>query len=621
MAQSDDTPRKKRSGTSLAVWILMILLIGGLGGFGVTNFGGGVQTIGKVGDRDIDADTYARALRQQINTLSQQFGQPMTLAQIQAFGIDQQVLQSVLDQAALDNEADRIGLSVGDAVLATELTTIASFQGLGGSFDREAYRQTLRQNSLTESRFEANLRADIARSLLQGAVIGGFAAPVSATDTLWSYVGEQRSFTLLALTEAELDTPVPAPTDADLQAYYTANIANFTRGEAKRLTYAALLPDTLAASQTISDEALQQAYDARIADFVVPEKRLVERLVFSNSEAAAAAKARLDAGETFETLVDERGLTLADIDLGDVAASDLGAAGDAVFALTEPAVVGPFDSDLGPALFRMNAILAAQNTTLEQARPALLADLQLEAARTSIRNRVEAIDDLLAGGATLEDLARDEGMTLATTDYVPGAADNDPVAGYRAFAAAADVVAVGDFPEAILLDDGGLVALRLDETVPPAPIPFDKLRDQVAAAWSAQTLTAALSARAVEIKAAVEAGATLESQGAVNASTGIDRQGTVEGAPAEVIAAAFEMAPGDLRVIEVPGYTALLRLDTVTPAPAEGEDATAMQEAIRVQTEQGLAQDAFTLYTNALTSEAGITLDQAAIAAVNTQIN
>ncbi len=621
MAQDDDTPRKKRTGKSLGLWILMGLLIAGLGAFGVSDFGGTVRSIGKVGDRSIDADTYARALRQRITQLSQQFGQPLTLSQVQAFGVDAQVLQSVLDQAALDNEADRIGLSVGDAVVAGELAKIQSFHGLGGSFDREIYRMALQNNAMTESRFEADLRADLARSVLQGAVVGGFTAPLALTETLWSYVGEQRGFTLLPLSESDLDAPIGTPTDADMQAFYTTNIADFTRGEAKRITYVALLPDALAAAQTVSDADIQAAYDARVAEFVVPERRLVERLVYPSAEDAAAAKARLDAGETFETLVADRGLTLADIDLGDVSLADLGAAGPAVFALPGPGVAGPLDTDLGPALFRMNAVLAAQNTTLEEARPDLLAALQLDAARRDISNRVEAIDDLLAGGATLEDLARDEGMTLVKTDYVPGAADNDPIAAYQAFAQVADVIAEGDFPEAILLDDGGLVAMRLDETVPPTPIPLDRVRDRVTAAYSAQALTAALSAKAIEIKAAVEAGATLESQGTVTQSTGIDRQGTVQGAPADVIAAAFEMAPGDLRVIEVPGFTALLRLDAVTPAPAEGENATAMREAIRVQTEQGLAQDAFTLFTGALAAEAGITLDQGAIAAVNAQIN
>jgi len=620
MAQDDDSPRKKKS-PSIVIWILLALLIASLAGFGVSGFGGNVSSIGRVGDRDVDAMTYARALTQQRDALSQQFGQPLGMAQLQAFGVDQQVLQSVLNQTALDNEAARVGLSVGDEVLASQVAAIPAFQGLGGDFDRETYRLALRNSNMTESVFESDLRAELARSLLQGAVVGGFAAPAPVTETLWSYVGEQRSFTLLALTEADLPAPLPAATDADLLAYYTTNIAAYTRAEAKRISYAALLPDALAPDQTIPEADLQAAYDARIAEYVIPERRLVERLVYPDSAAAAAAKARIDAGEPFEALVSDRGLSLTDIDLGDVTKADLGTAGDAVFALAGPGVVGPFDTDLGPALFRMNAILAAQNTTFDQARPALLAELQGKAARRSISDRVEAIDDALAGGATLEDLVRDEGMALGVTDYVAGDPENDAITAYRAFAAAADVLAPGDFPEAILLDDGGVIALRLDATIPPAPIPLDRIRDRVTADHAASMLTAALSARAVEVKAATEGGAALETQGTVTAHTGIDRQGSIENTPSDVISAAFDMAPGDLRVIETPGYTALLRLDAVTPAPDSGDDATAMREAIRVQTEQGLAQDAFALFTGALLTEAGITLDQAAIAAVNASLN
>ena len=151
------------------------------------------------------------------------------------------------------------------------------------------------------------------------------------------------------------------------------------------------------------DEAeLKKTYQDKINDYVVPEKRLVERLAFATDADAAAAKARLDAGETFEALVAERQLTLEDVDMGDVSKSDLGAAGDAVFALTEPGVVGPLPSDIGPALFRMNAILAAQETPFESVRDDLAVEVQLAAARAAITAKVEAVDDLLAGGATLE---------------------------------------------------------------------------------------------------------------------------------------------------------------------------------------------------------------------------
>ena len=111
--------------------------------------------------------------------------------------------------------------------------------------------------------------------------------------------------------------------------------------------------------------------------------------------------------------------------MGDVGPDDLGAAADAVFALTEPGVVGPFASDLGPALFRMNAVLPAQETTFEEAKVTLTGEAQLDAARRAIGDKLEAIDDALAGGATLEEVQAEQGMQLVTFDYVPGAQSDD----------------------------------------------------------------------------------------------------------------------------------------------------------------------------------------------------
>ena len=74
-----------------------------------------------------------------------------------------------------------------------------AFQGVGGKFDPETYRFALKQGNLNEADFEAGLRSDVARSLLQGAVAGGFSAPAPLTDTLYAYAGEKRAFSLLKL--------------------------------------------------------------------------------------------------------------------------------------------------------------------------------------------------------------------------------------------------------------------------------------------------------------------------------------------------------------------------------------------------------------------------------------
>lgn len=619
--ETEDSPRKKKGIGNYIVWVLLVLVMLGLGGFGVTNFGGGVSTLARVGDREIEVNDYARALQQELNALSAQVGQPIPFSQAQAFGLDTQVLQTVITRAALDNEAARIGISVGDATVAGEITQMNAFQGSAGSFDREVYRFTLERNNLTEAQFERGIREDVARSILQGAVVGGFAAPAPLTDTLTAYAGERRSFSLLTLTEADLSAPLAAPTDADLQTFYDANIDRFTRPEAKRITYVALLPEALAPTMEVDETALRALYDERIGEFMIPEKRLVERLVYPTEAEAQAAKSRLDAGEvTFDQLVAERGLTLDIIDLGDVSKADLGAAGEAVFALTEPGVAGPAMSDLGPALFRMNAILSAQETTFDEARESLSAEMRVAAARRAIGARIEEIDDLLASGADLEEVAQDAGMELATLDYIPGQTA-EGIAAYPDFRTAAEAIGEGDFPEVIQLDDGALAALRLDAIVPPTPIPLDEVREDVTAAWRADALAKALAARAEAVQAEVAAGASLGAYGIVTVTRAVTRDAFIEGVPQTLLPTLFGMQQGDLQLVQGDGFTGLLRLDAILPAETEGEDAIALREAISIRAQQTLAQDAFQLFTNALSNEAGIQIDQTAINAVHAQFN
>jgi peptidyl-prolyl cis-trans isomerase D len=622
MAKTPETApkRPKNVAKEAAVWVMMGMLILGLGGFGITSFGGGVSTVGKVGDIEITADDYALAFQSQLNSFSQQVGQPISAQEGLAFGLDRQVLQGLITQAALDNEAARVGLSVGDAVVAAEILSMDAFKGVSGTFDREAYGFALERANQTEAEFEARMRRDVTRQLLQGTVTGGFAAPEALTDTLYAWIGERRGFSMLRLTEADLVTPVPDPAEDELAAFHTANIARFTRPEAKRISYAALLPEEIAKDQPVDDAILRDLYQSRIDEFVIPERRIVERLVYPDQVAADAARAELDGGAAFEALVEARGLTLDAIDLGDVTLQDLGAAGDAVFAAAEGDVVGPAASDLGPALFRVVTVLAAEETSFDEARDTLAIEIQTDAARRVISDKVEAVDDLLAGGATLEDLAKEAGLTLGTLDHVAGQQGSATIEGYPAFREAADAVQDGDFPQAIVLEDGGIVALRLDEVVPAAPIPFEEAQEAVELAWRADALAKALSARAIEIKAAVEGGAAIGSFGIVDVTPETARDGFVEGTPDTLLPSVFGMAEGDVQVIEAEGFIAVVRLDRIQPAATEGADAEALRAAIAAQAGQAISADAFAAFTNALSTEAGITLDQAVINAVNTSL-
>ena len=616
------TPRKTSTPASkILSFVLLGMLVVGLGGFGVSNFGQQVDTVITVGKAQVSTSQYYRALKGQIDQFSQQFGTQFTFAQAQMFGLDAQTLQSLISNAALDNEAIRLGLSAGDVQVAQRIATTKAFLNVSGTFDRTTYAQVLEQNGLTVKDFEAGLRDDLARQLLQAAVVSGMNTPEALTDTLYAYQAETRAFTVLQLTQSSLPEKLAEPTEPDLQTFYTAHIADFTRPEAKRVAYALLKPSDLAKDQTVAEADIKAAYDAAFDTFNIPEKRLVERLVYPSEDEAKAAKAEFDAGTSFEDLVKARGLTLGDIDMGDVSLVDLGEAGKDIFALTEPGVVGPLPSNLGPALYRMNTILPAQITPFDQAQDTIKGDLQLAMATKTIVDKFEPINDLLAGGATIVEVAKDQAMTEGATDYAKDADDNDAVTQDAEFAKAVEAMEPGDFAQAVSLSDGSVMVLQVTETVPPTPVPFEKAREKITAAYQAEALAKALTALADSHLAAAKSGTRLETLGITDNVASATRSTKLPAIPADVLAAAFTLKPEDVVKIDANGIVALVRLDAIKPADMASEGSKADIEALSQQTAQSIAQDAYELFSTAMTTQGGLTIDQAAITAVQARMN
>jgi len=609
-----------KKASNLFVWVILGLLFVALAGFGIGSFSGGASRLASVGDVEVTAEDYALALQQEINAQIAQTQTPIRLNDLIQNGVDQAVLGGLIARASLANEAQQMGLSVGDEEVARQITQIQAFQGIDGQFDREAYEFSLNSNGLDAAEFEEDIREDTARSLMQLAVVGGLTPNTEIAEALVAYQGETRDFTLLTLTETDLPTGLPAPTEGDLATYYEENPQRFTRPEAKRITYAWITPAMLMDIVTVNEDALRALYEDRADRYRQPERRLLEQLVYLTEEDAQAAFDAIEAGETdFDTLVEDRGLTIDDIDLGDVAYDGLPeSTAEVIFNDTESEILGPLESDLGPALFRVNAVLEAAEVSFEEAQEELRSELAAEAARRAISDMRADVDDLLAGGATLEELDTDTDMRLGSLDYT--SASEDGIAGYDAFREAADLAQDGDFPELLDLSDGGIFALRLDEVVPPTLPPLDEISDEVAEAWRASVLRDQLAARGETLVGNLATGATLEDLGRTDLETGIRRQDFIPDAPPTLVAQVFQLAePGD--VVLVPGAERayIARLDAINAAARDQPDTGLLLQILNQTVAQSMAQDIFEAYGQALQADAGISINQASINAVHAQ--
>ncbi len=609
----------QKQGSRIAVWVILGLLFVGLIGFGATGFGGTIRSLGTVGDKDVAVADYARDLNQQIRAFSAQIGTPVSFPQAQSMGIDAQVLSQLVTRRVLDNEADRLGLSVGDERVREQVVQIPAFQSLNGQFDRAVYRNALDRENTTEAAFETSLREEMARTLLQAAVLGGVPQPDTYTDALVQFVAENRAITWASIDATALTAPVPGATDSDLQAWYDAHPEAYTTPEQRAITYVWLTPDMIADDVEIDEQALRDLYDQRIDEFVRPERRLVERLIFADAAAADAAKARLDAGEIdFDGLVAERGLDLADIDLGDAAKSDLGAAGDPVFAAAPGDVVGPADSPLGPALFRMNAVLAAEETTFEDALPDLRSELAGERSRRVIDDARDGINDLLAGGATLEDLATRTDLKLGQIDWT--ADTSDGIAAYESFRTAAAAATEGEFPALVDLSDGGIFALRLDAVTPPVLRPLADVTDAVVTAVMDANAQAAVVAQAALLAGLIRPETGFDTLGLTPKTEAVlTRQSFVAGTPQDFMSEVFKMSLGEVKVIDAGTTAIIVRLDAISPPDPTNPQVVANRTQLAEAAAAGISQDLFAAFADTLQQATKVEINQAAVNAVHAQ--
>ncbi len=608
------TFRKRRAG--ILIYALLAALVVGLAGFGI-GAGRGITSsnVARVGSVSVTADDYVRAIQQELRALQQQTGRSLTMAEARQYGVDNMVLAGLVNDAALDGEATRLGLSTSDEAVRAQVVATPAFQA-DGKFNRETYVAALERANLRPADFEALLRREATRDLIAQGVQSAATLPETEARTVLDFLGERRSFDWLRLDATLLPEPIPAPTDAELAAEHEAHAAErYTRPETREISYASVTPEALAAATEIPEDELRAAYDAAGDHYQTPERRALDRIGFATEADAAAAKAKIDSGESdFDAVAAERGLQPADADQGIVAADALPPeARDAVFGPDAPGIVGPVTTSLGPALYRINAIMAPHTTPFEEARADLAKSRAMDAAKQQILDDTAHFQDLIAGGATLEEIASETPMelgSLALNSETSGGIADDP-----AFRQAALAAEPGEETDLIELADGGLATLRLEKIDLPTVIPLDEVRDRVAADWREARTADALEKLAEGYVSELQGSLTFAELAQrldrpIRSAGPLTRGETAEGAPPAIVADVFATAEGAPVSHRDRDGVILAEITAVLPFDATTEENTQILDNLLGQYRQQVRGDLLALYTAALRDQAGITVNQ-----------
>jgi peptidyl-prolyl cis-trans isomerase D len=231
-----------------------------------------------------------------------------------------QAAQALIQREVLLQEANRLGLQVGDADLRRAMQTGPFSQALfpGGQFIGEDKYADFVSNYFHTSiqDFESQVKKEIEINRLEAMVTGGITVSGQDVRDAYRQQGTRIKFDYAVINAEDLRKQIN-PTDAELQAFFKQNAARYKDAvpETRKVAYFALKPtDVPGGASPVTDQQVQQYYQQHQKDFQVPEEVKVRHILIkvptgadAKTDAAAKQKAedllqQIKAGGDFDAL-------------------------------------------------------------------------------------------------------------------------------------------------------------------------------------------------------------------------------------------------------------------------------------------------------------------------------
>jgi len=389
--------------------VVMMVLAGSFAIWGINDIfrGYGNTAVAKVGDTEIQAQNFRQAYNDRLQQIERQLGRPVTPEQANALRLQQQVLQEMVAQAALDQRVRQMRLGISNAEIARRITSDPTFRSSNGQFDRAQFEAILRNAGFSEQRFVAEQRNVMLRRQILDSITADVGTPKVWLDAVNQFQNEQRSIAYVSLGPDQAGD-IPPPTDEQLSKYFDERKILFRAPEYRKIVVVSVTPAELAKAVEVSDDDVKKFYDENRSRYITPERRHVEQIVFPTLAEAQAASERIKGGMSFAALADERGLKERDMDLGTVAKTALidPALADAAFSLKEGEVSTPVQGRFGAVIVTVLKIEPEIDKTLADVAPQIRNDIALDRAKTNVQDIHDKVEDERAGGSSLEQAAQ-----------------------------------------------------------------------------------------------------------------------------------------------------------------------------------------------------------------------
>jgi peptidyl-prolyl cis-trans isomerase D len=453
-------------------------------------------TIASVGEAKISTFEFDQALNNAQERMRTEFGDAFRAEMINDPAIREGILNNLIEQRLLVQEADRRKLWLTDDVLRSAIAGTPQFQN-DGKFSPEIFQAFLARAGL---RFEAALREDLIIQQCLDMTRSAFVSSAQAEDLLRLQL-EERQFHEHRIPAEQFYKEI-AIGDDDAKAFYDENKALFEEPEQIKAEYLTLSQDDILATVRLSESEAKNWYDAHPERYRREEERHARHILIRTGKEGEKAEARAKAEKVLAEVKKspDRFVALAKQYSQDIGSAnnggDLGyfqrdamvkSFADTVFdVLKKGEVSGIVESDYGFHIIQLIDIRPEAVRPFAEVRAEIENELKQQAASRKFAETAESFSNrVYEQSDNLQGVADAFGLELKKTGWFSrrredrvalGPLANDKVLD-RLFSE--DSIKTRQNTETLEISPGTLLAARVVEHSPARLKPLESVRKEI----------------------------------------------------------------------------------------------------------------------------------------------
>lgn len=369
-----------------------------------------------VGKHDISREELSHHLQKESARINEMTKGQVTAQQLKEIGMHTSVINRLVSQLVLSDELDRMNLGASDELLKEQIQQMPAFQ-TDGRFDANKFLSVLQQQGMNERAFLKEARLSMQRQQLLASITIGVNLPESYKNNLVDALTREKGFAFVEIDASKIKLDHSA-THEQLESFYEQYKDKYTVPELRSITALVLDTKVLRHILGITDEQIRQSYEAQKENLKFPERREIARLTYAQEDNAQKAFALAKKGmslakiskEIPEGELEEPGLVVKE-QIPEFAAKE-------IFALKSGDCTKIIPTGFGFHIFQVTKIEHPRTATFEEAKNEIESMLIQEQKSGKLDEIRSQIDDAIASGQTLADVAAKMKLAVHTFENI-----------------------------------------------------------------------------------------------------------------------------------------------------------------------------------------------------------